>query len=108
MKLGVPEGDRPAFLASVRKLAARQPNDRFSRLVLARAETRYGDRAAGEAALNTLLTEDPKDLDALIVLGESRLAVGRTDPAARPTAFAEAGKLFARAFKIDADGDKKG
>jgi tetratricopeptide (TPR) repeat protein len=103
LKLGVPEGDRPAFLASVRKRAARQPNDRFSRLVLARAETRYGDRAAGEAALNTLLTDDPKDLDALIVLGESRLAVGRTDPAARPAAFAEAGKLFARAFKIDAD-----
>lgn len=103
LKLGVPEADREAFMANVRKRAARQPADRFSRLVLARAETRYGDRATGEATLNTLLTADPKDLDALIVLGESRLAAGRADQANRPAAFAEAGKMFGRAFKLDPD-----
>lgn len=103
MKLGVPEADRPAFLANVRKRAAREPNDRFSRLALARAETRYGDRAAGEATLHALLAADPKDLDALIVLGESRLAAGRADQAGRAAAFGEAGKLFARAFKLDPD-----
>jgi hypothetical protein len=47
MKLGVPEADRPAFIAAVRKRAARATQDRFSRLVLAKAETRYGDRQAG-------------------------------------------------------------
>lgn len=103
LKLGVPEADRPGFLANVRKRAARQPNDRFSQLILARAETRYGDRAAGEATLNALLTADPKDLDALVVLGESRLAAGKADPAARAAAFGDAGKLFARAFRIDPD-----
>ena len=104
MKLGVAEADRPAFLANVRKRAARAPKDRFSRLILARAETRYGDRAAGEASLNALLAEDPKDLDALIALGESRLAAGKaTDGPQRPALYAEASKLFGRAFKLDPD-----
>jgi hypothetical protein len=103
MKLGVPDGDRPAFLANVRKLAARAPKDHFSQLVVARAETRYGDRAAGEATLNGLLASDPGDIDALIVLGESRLSAGAADPAGRAADFGQAGKLFARAFKLDPD-----
>jgi len=103
MKLGVPDGDRPAFLATVRKLAAKAPKDHFSQLVVARAETRYGDRAAGEATLNGLLASDPNDIDALIVLGESRLAAGAADQAGRAADFGQAGKLFARAFKLDPD-----
>jgi tetratricopeptide (TPR) repeat protein len=104
MKLGVPEADRPAFLAGVRKRAARAAKDRYSQLILARAETRYGDRAAGEASLNALLAADPKDLDVLVALGESRLAVGRAASGAdRAPAYAEASKLFSRAFKLDPD-----
>jgi Flp pilus assembly protein TadD len=72
-------------------------------MVLAKAETAFGDRKAGEAILNDLLTVDPKDEDALVALGESRMAAGRDDPAQRATDFAQAGKLFARAFKVDPD-----
>lgn len=103
LKLGVPEGDQPAFLATIRQQAAKTPDDRFARRVLARAETRYGDRAAGEKILNALLEADPKDEDALISLGESRLAAGADDPANRAADFAEASKLFARAFKLNPD-----
>lgn len=103
MKIGVADADQPAFLAAVRKAAAKAGDDRFAKVVLARAETRYGDRALGEGMLNALLAADPQDLEALIALGESRLAAGAADAAVRPTAFAEAAKLFARAFKLDPD-----
>jgi tetratricopeptide (TPR) repeat protein len=101
MKLGVPEDDRPAFLANVRKRAAKAPKDRFTQMVLARAETRYGDRTVGEASLNALLAADPKDEDVLIVLGQSRMAAGKADEANRAADYAEASKLFTRAFKLD-------
>lgn len=103
LKLGVPKADRPALLAEIREAAAKQPKDRFSQLVLARAETIYGDRAAGEAILNDLLAADPKDEEALVALGESKLAASRGDPAQRAANLALAGKLFARAFKVNPD-----
>jgi cytochrome c-type biogenesis protein CcmH/NrfG len=53
--------------------------------------------------LNTLLAADPKDEDALVALGESRLAAAGRSGGSAPPAFAQAGKLFARAFKIDPD-----
>jgi len=101
MKLGVPDNDRPAFLANVRKRAAKAPKDSFAQMVLAKAETRYGDRAAGEATLNALLAADPKDEDALIALGQSRMAAGKADAVGRAADYAEASKLFTRAFKLD-------
>lgn len=103
LKLGVGKDERPKFLEQIRAAAAKHPADRFSRLVLARAETTYGDRAAGEAILNDLLAVDPKDEDALVALGESKLAASRGDPAQKAANLAQAGKLFARAFKINPD-----
>jgi tetratricopeptide (TPR) repeat protein len=103
LKLGVSKDDQAETLADIRAAAAKRPKDRFSQLVLARAETGFGDRKAGEAALNALLTADPKDEDALVALGESRLAAGEDDPAQRAADFAQAGKLFARAFKVNPD-----
>lgn len=101
MNLGVSDTQRPAFIADIRKRAAKAPNDRYTQYVLARAESQYGDRAAGEATLNALLQADPKDVDALIALGESRMVAGKADPTIRPAAYAEASKLFTRAFKLD-------
>ncbi|TCS13647.1 hypothetical protein [Caulobacter sp. BK020] len=103
LKLGVPKDDRAETLADIRAAAAKRPKDRFSQLVLAKAETAFGDRKAGEAILDDLLAADPKDEDALVALGESRLAAAPDDPAQRAAAFAQAGKLFARAFKVDPD-----
>lgn len=103
MNLGVPDADRPAFVANVHKRGAKAPQDRFTRYVMARADSRYGDRAAGEAGLNALLAEDPKDEEALIALGESRMSAGKADPAIRAAAYGEASKLFTRAFKLDPD-----
>jgi len=101
MKLGVSDADRPAFIADVRKRAAKAPKDHLSQIVLGGAEARYGDRAAGEAMLNALLAADPQDEEALIALGESRMAAGKADQANRAAAYAEAAKLFTRAFKLD-------
>jgi len=103
LKLGVDKADQGRFLTTVRTAAARAPQDRFSRLVLARAETLLGDRAAGEAILDALLTADPKDEEALVALGESRLAAAADDADRRTEILAEAAKLFARAFKINPD-----
>ncbi|KRA57322.1 hypothetical protein ASD89_06495 [Caulobacter sp. Root656] len=103
LKLGVPKDDQAETLAEIRAAAAKRPKDRFSQLVLAKAETAFGDRKAGEAILDDLLAADPKDEDALVALGESRLAAAPDEPAQRAAAFAQAGKLFARAFKVDPD-----
>lgn len=103
MKLGVSDEERPAFLADIRKRAAKAPKDHMAQIVLAQAETRYGDRAMGEATLNALLAANPQDEDALIALGQSRMAAGKADEANRATDYAEASKLFTRAFKLDPD-----
>lgn len=103
LKLGASKEEQPKLLETIRAAAARYPDDRFAKLTRARAETLFGDRAAGEAILNGLLTADPKDKDALVVLGESRLLAADEDKADRKAILAEAGKLFVRAFKIDPD-----
>lgn len=103
LKLGVSKDEAAETLADIRAAAAKRPKDRFSQLILARAETTFGDRKAGEAILNGLLTADPKDEAALVALGESRLTAGTDDPAQRVADFAQAGKLFARAFKVNPD-----
>lgn len=103
LKLSVDKDDQAETLADIRAAAAKRPQDRFSQLVLAKAETLFGDRKVGEAILNTLLTADPKDEAALVALGESRLAAAGKDPAQRAADFAQASKLFARAFKVNPD-----
>lgn len=103
LKLGVPKAEQPKLLADIRAAAAETPKDRFSQLILARAETTFGDRKAGEAILDGLLTADSKDEEALVALGESRLTAGMDDPAQKAADFTQAGKLFARAFKANPD-----
>lgn len=103
LKLGVSKEEQAKTLADIRAAAAKRPKERFSQLILARAETTFGDRKAGEAILNELLAADPKDEEALVALGESRLAAGAEDEGRRAADFAQAGKLFARAFKINPD-----
>jgi len=104
LKVEVSKDDQPKTLAMIRAAAADHPKDRLSQLVLARAETMFGDRKAGEAILNGLLAVDPKDEDALVFLGESRLDAVANDPVDEQAAdLAQAAKLFSRAFKINPD-----
>ncbi|MBI1686529.1 peptidase MA family metallohydrolase [Caulobacter hibisci] len=104
IKRGVSEEQGKALLPRVRELAAKRPNEFYSRLVLARAECDFGDRAAGEKILKTLLDERPNDLEALQVMAYSRLAAARTaDFEDTKAIYAEAVKYLGRAHKVDGD-----
>lgn len=90
-----------AMMAEARKAAAKWPGDRAAILLLANAQTRGGDPAAAEQALRDLLAANPDDVDVLVALGNNRLAAARDAPDRRTTLHREAGKLFARAYRLD-------
>lgn len=100
LKLGVAKADQAKVLASIRSEAGRSTGH-FAQMTLARAEVTLGDRARGQAILNTLLAANPNDEEALVLLGESYMATGYADETQRKAAFDVASTLFARAFKID-------
>jgi hypothetical protein len=64
---------RGSLLRHFRKAAARRPDERYSRQALARAEITIGDRDKGERLLETLLQEDEGNLEALRLMGMSKL-----------------------------------
>jgi hypothetical protein len=72
VKAGVVE-DREGQLRHVRKTAARRPDERYSRQALARVEITLGDRDKGERLLEDLLHEDASNLEALRLMGTSKL-----------------------------------
>jgi hypothetical protein len=90
-----------AFVAQVRKEAARHPGDRFADLVLARLEFTYGDVAAGEAIVKRLLDANANDLDALRLAGEGQVLAGRRDPAHRTERFRAARPLLIKAYGLN-------
>ncbi|MDQ0463497.1 hypothetical protein QO010_001268 [Caulobacter ginsengisoli] len=99
----VDKAAKPALLARIRQAAAKYPNDRLAQLTLARAETEFGDRTTGEVILGRLLTADPKDSEALLLLANSRMDMGDTDDDKRDALYREAGKLLGRAYQADPD-----
>ena len=109
LKLNVPKAEAPELLERVRRLAAKRPNEYYSRLALARAECKIGDRDQGEALLKSLLQERPTDLETLQVLAYSRLDTARQlarDPDQRAKAkavYADAATYLGRAHKVDPD-----
>jgi hypothetical protein len=93
--------DRPRVLDAVRTKAAQYTDDRLADLTLARAEIYYGERAAGEAILDHRLTDDPTDVDALVLAAVARLKdleEGRNHPA---ELGAKAQSYFVAAHKLD-------
>ena len=98
-KLGPAEGQ--ALLAKVRTRAAKHGNDRLARLALAAAEMRLGDRAKGEAVLTALLSEAPKDVDALAMLADSKLDAAESAPERRRALHKEATALLRTAYEAD-------
>jgi tetratricopeptide (TPR) repeat protein len=93
--------NRPALLARFRKAAARRPDERYSRQALARAEITIGDRNKGERLLEQLLREDPGNLEALRLMGSSKLYRAAADPAQRVSMQASARPYLARADAIE-------
>lgn len=70
---GLEEEHQAPLLQVIRERAAKHPGDRLAQIVLGRAETFYGDRAAGEAVLTRLLAASPNDAEALRLMARSRL-----------------------------------
>ena len=96
LKAGV-VADREGQLRHVRKAAARRPDERYSRQALARAETTLGDRDEGERFLEDLLREDAGNLEALRLMGTSKLYRAAADRDHRDALLASARDYLARA-----------
>jgi hypothetical protein len=89
--------DRPELLGRFRRAAKRRPDERYSRQALARAEITLGDRDKGEALLSALLIEDASNLEALRLMGTSKLYRAAADKAHKPELLASARDYLQRA-----------
>jgi len=101
LKLGVPVADRPAVLAMVRERAARYPGDRLADLTLARAENDFGDRAKAQAILKRRIETDPRDVEAIQIMGWSLMLQARADRSNAPVLLNEARNWFGKGFAVD-------
>nr|WP_314528965.1 hypothetical protein [uncultured Brevundimonas sp.] len=77
LKIGVPDGDRQALGQEVARLAARYGDDPLALLAAGHAGVHFGDRAAGERALQRLLEIEPDHVEALQFLAQERLKQAR-------------------------------
>ncbi len=100
LNLGVSATRQDQVLAQVRRLAARH-QDEFARRVLALAEIRYGDPAAGEGLLEPLLAAAPGDVGLLFLRGMRHLNAGRKHPEQQRDQFRQARAWFGRAHRAD-------
>lgn len=64
------ETDGPALLATSRANAARFPDDPLALVALGRAERRWGESAAAEAALTRALEIEPAHVEALLLMAD--------------------------------------
>ncbi|WP_156398377.1 hypothetical protein [Caulobacter sp. Root1455] len=101
LKLGVPPAERPAVLAMIRERAARYPDDRLADLVLARAENDFGDRAKAQAILKHRIEADPRDVEAIQMMGWSCMLQARGDRPRAAELLNEARNWFGKGFKVD-------
>ena len=97
------ETDGPALLATSRANAARYPDDALALVALGRAERRWGDATAAEAALNRALELEPANVEGLLLLADiveeqTELA---TDEDALATGEARVVELLGRAREAD-------
>jgi len=92
-----PYRGRTDLLRRIRKAAAKRPDERYSRQALARAEITLGDRDKGERLLETLLHEDEGNLEALRLMGTSKLYRAAADKTHAAPLLAEARAYLTRA-----------
>lgn len=91
-----------AFLAGVRRKAARYPGDRFAETTLARAEFVMGDVGKGEATLDRLLKAEPENEELLLQAGTGKLIAGIRDRSKREAHYRAARAPLIKAYKLDA------
>lgn len=103
MKFGARPRDPAATLEVLRKLAKDMPGDEAAQLTYARAEIAFGQRDAGEKALQQIIAKNAKAVEARLRLAESLMASAPTDPGGRRAVFRKAGELLSQAAAIDPD-----
>jgi hypothetical protein len=91
-----------AYLASIRKKAAKYPGDMLAEQVLAKAEFIYGDVSAGEAIMQRRLAQG-ETFEDLLLASTGQVIAGLRRPDERLERFRAGRALVARAFKINAD-----
>ncbi|HEY0052370.1 MAG TPA: hypothetical protein VGB49_03055 [Caulobacteraceae bacterium] len=95
--------DDAAVLPQLRVDQARWPDDPLGQLTLARAELIYGDLAAAEGLLARRLATDPNDVDALVLMADTRLKAREAEGADQEALSAEASGYLRRALQIEPD-----
>ena len=77
LKVGAPDEDREALGQEVARLAARHGDDPLALMAAGHAGMHFGDRPAGERALQRLIEIDPHHIEALQYLAQERLRQAR-------------------------------
>ncbi len=100
LKVGVPNADRAALGQEVARFAARYPDDPLALMAAGHAGLHFGDRPAGERALQRLLEVDANHIEALQYLAQESLRQARKadDPAVAAAARVQARAYLARAY----------
>lgn len=100
LEMGVGAANQDAFVARVRRAAARH-TDTFAQRVAARTEVLYGDAAAGERVLDALLASTPNDADLLFLRGMRHYNAGQKHPSQQREQFRLARNWFAQAHRAN-------
>lgn len=100
---GGPAAEGPAVLGRARAIAAEQPDDALTRIMLARVELRWGDPAAAEQGIQPLLDADPNNVELLLLMADVRITAGdRLEDADERERLYRQGRAFlARAYAAD-------
>ncbi|GLK48904.1 hypothetical protein GCM10017620_18770 [Brevundimonas intermedia] len=77
LKIGVNDEDRTALGQEVARIAARHGDDPLALLAAGHAGMHFGDRPAGERALQRLIELEPDNVEALQFLAQERLRQAR-------------------------------
>jgi hypothetical protein len=102
LRVGISDELGPDYLARIRAAAARHEADPFAQRVLAHAELLYGDAAAADRLLDSLLAASPNDAELLYLKGMRYLAAAEREGGSEADART-ARTWFGRAHRADAN-----
>lgn len=75
------QGDEQAALEAYQRIAAANPRDHQARLAIARLHVAMGHPELAEPVFRSVLLEDPKNVEAMLGVGNSLATLGRVDEA---------------------------
>ena len=97
----VDEDDETVVLEEVRRKTETWNTDPFAQSLLARAELRIGERAAGEAIAQRLLEHNENNAEALRLMAEARIRAAEDDGADYAALMGQARGYLARAYAVN-------